>query len=305
MPENLTHSLSFFQRASEKKSIYDHFIRRNPTILETVIKATGDGLFNIIKVLREHQQNTAECGNYEYTILNDKQQIIQSEIFNGAFNAIMIEENVVTPLFVTVNDGVIDLEKTVIVEARTLVDYDSRVFSALKLVIESILRRVDTSKIKVALKTFFDMTYQEAEIAPEQDQQHLDKKAFDFIFYEEDPEQLKGAEYLVKAMLEIAKSDLAKKSRLYYSGISFAKDRMSHTARLLIEKDENIIYSLDSISKEFYITNRKTLQKIMPDEFEGSDREMKTLQIANQLLLAVDGHIEVSDFFNELVRARQ
>lgn len=307
MPENLTHSLSFFQRASEKKSIYDHFIRRNPTILETVIKATGDGLFNINKVLQEHQQNTAECGNYEYTILNDKQQIIQSEIFDGAFNAVMIEDKVVTALFVSANDGVIDLEKTVIVDEQKLVDYDYRVFSALKLVIESILKRVDTSKIKVALKTFFDMTYQEAEIAPEQEQNqnHLDKKAFDIIFYEEDPDKVKSAEYLVKAMLEIAKSDLAKKSRLYYSGISFAKDRMSHTARLVIEKDENIIYSLDSISKEFYITNRKTLQKIMPDEFEGSDREMKTLQIANQLLLAVDGHIEVSDFFNELVRARQ
>lgn len=305
MPENLTHSLSFFQRASEKKSIYDHFIRRNPTILETVIKATGDGLFNINKVLQEHQQNTAECGNYEYTILNDKQQIIQSEIFNGAFNAVMIEENVVTALFVTADNGVVNLEKTEVVDQRTLVDYDSRVFSSLKLVIESILSKVETSKIKLALKTFFDMTYQEEEIAPEQDQQHLDKRAFDIIFYEEDPEKVKSAEYLVKAMLEIAKSELDKKSMLYYTGIAFSKDKMLETVRLVIEKEEDVIYTLDSRNREFYITNRKTLEKITANEFEGSNKEVITFKIAEQLLLAVDGKIEVSAFFNELVESRK
>lgn len=302
MPENLTHSLSFFQRACEKKSIYNHFIRRNPDILGTVIKTTGDGLYSIESVLKEQGQNTAECGNYEYTILNAKQQIIQSEVFNGAFNAVMIEEKVVTALFVSANDGVIDLEKTVIVDEQKLVDYDYRMFSALKLVIESILKQVDTSKIKVALKTFFDMTYQEAEIAPEQeqeqDQNHLDKKAFDIILYQKDYDAVKSAEYLIKAMLEIVKSALNAKSILYYTGVAFTKDKLHKSVRFLIENDENNIYALDHDSSEFTITCRKTLQKIpTPDT--------TTSKIVEQLLLAVDNKIEINQFFNFLLELRK
>lgn len=300
MPENLTHSLSFFQKACEKKSIYNHFIRRNPDILSTVIKTTSDGLFSIESVLKEHDQNTAECGNYEYTILNDKQQIIQSEVFNGAFNAVMIEEKVVTALLVAANDGVIDLERTVIVDERKLVDYDYRVFSALKLVIESILKQVDTSKIKVALKTFFDMTYQEAEIAPEQepDQNHLDKKAFDVILYQQDYDAVKSAEYLIKAMLEIVKSALNTKSILHYTGVAFSKDKLNKSVRFVIESDENNIYALDHDSSEFTITCRKTLQKIpTPDT--------TTSRIVEQLLLAVDNKIEINQFFNFLLELRK
>lgn len=301
MPENLTHSLSFFQRACEKKRIYNHFIRRNPDILGTVIKTTGDGLYSIESVLKEQGQNTAECGNYEYTILNAKQKIIQSEVFNGAFNAVMIEEKVVTALFVSANDGVIDLEKTVIVDEQKLVDYDYRIFSALKLVIESILKQVDTSKIKVALKTFFDMTYQEAEIAPpeqEQDQNHLDKKAFYIILYQQDYEAVKSAEYLIKAMLEIVKNDLNNKSILYYSGVAFAKDKLHKSVRFVIERDENNIYTLDHDSSEFTITCRKTLQKI-PTEATTTSR------IVEQLLLAVDNKIEINQFFNFLLELRK
>ena len=72
MPENLNHSLAFIKKSSEKKETYHHFISRNPDILKTVVKSTSDGIYNIETILKEANQNTAECGNYEYTVLKDE-----------------------------------------------------------------------------------------------------------------------------------------------------------------------------------------------------------------------------------------
>ncbi|MDY4309996.1 hypothetical protein SOX05_08955 [Pseudomonas putida] len=299
MPENLTHSLAFFQRASEKKSIYDHFMRRNPSILGTVIKATGDGLDNIEAVLKEHQENTAECGNYEYTILNQDQHIIRSEIFTGPFNAVMIQDKTVTALFIP-SDGVnIDLGNSVIIDERQLKEQDFRLFHAIKLVIEGLQNNVDTSKIKVALKSFFDNAYHKETITPEQNQKPLDKIAFDIILHERDYETVKSGEYLIRAMLEIVKAELSKRSILHYTGVSFAKDKTLKTVRFVIESDENKIYTLDSLTSEFYITCRKTLQRLDTSETEDS-----TI-IAKQLLLAVDDKIEISQFFTFLLDKRK
>ncbi|WP_350613354.1 hypothetical protein [Pseudomonas sp. HY7a-MNA-CIBAN-0227] len=304
MPENLTHSLSFFQRACEKKSIYDHFISRNPDILGTVIKATSEGLFSIESVLKEHGQNTAECGNYEYTILNDDKHIIKSEIFGGVFNSIMIANKIVIPLFIYSNDTAIDLDKTEIIDESKFEDQDYRLFGAIKLVIESIQQQVDTNKIKVALKSFLDSSYQEKEVTPEPNQQLLDKRAFDLILYEEDPELLRSAEYLVKAMLEIAKDDLAKKSTIHYASVTLSKDNMLNNLAMVIETQPDIIYTLDSITSEFHSTNRISLKNISADEFQGSDKETLLMRTVEQLLLTIDGKIEASDFFNDLIVSR-
>ncbi|HFQ5875899.1 TPA: hypothetical protein ACJXXT_000161 [Pseudomonas aeruginosa] len=300
MPENLTHSLAFFKRASEKKSIYDHFMSRNPNILGTVIKATGDGLYNIEQVLKEQQQNTAECGNYEYTILNDEQHIIRSEIFTGPFNALMLQDNTVTALFIPSDGVTIDLGNSVIIDERQLEDQDFRLFHAIKLVIEGLQNNVDNSKIKVALKSFFDNAYHKETITPEQNQKPLDKRAFDIILHERDYENVKSGEYLIRAMLEIVKAELSNNSRRFYTGVSFAKDKTMKTVRFVIESDENKIYTLDSVKSEFYITCRKTLQNITASEAEST-----TTKIVKQLLLAIDDKIEISQFFTFLLDQRK
>ena len=209
-------------------------------------------------------------------------------------------------LFIPHNIEAIQLDRAEKIEATRLLGHDYRLFQSLKIVIEGVVSLTDTNKIANELKAFFDEAYKEPDIEVKtESEKHLDKRAFDIIFYEEDPEQLKSAEYLVKAMLEIAKSELDKKSMLYYTGIAFSKDKMLETVRLVIEKEEDVIYTLDSRNREFYITNRKTLEKITANEFEGTDKDAITFKIAEQLLLAVDGKIEVSDFFNELIESRR
>lgn len=306
MPENLTHSLSFLKKSSEKKGVYHHFISRNADILTTVVKTTSDGLYSIEAILKGSNQNTAECGNYEYTILKDDMRIIRSELFNGLFNSVLISGNEVKALFIPHNVEAIQLDKAEEIQESRLLGYDHRLFNSLKIVIEGVLTQVETRKIAASLKAFFDEAYKEQDVeVTTESEKHLDKRAFDIIFYEEDSEKVKSAEYLVKAMLEITKSELHKKSILYYTGIAFSKDKMLKTVRLVIEKEEDVIYTLDSRNREFYITNRKTLEKITANEFEGSDKEVITFKIAEQLLLAVDGKIEVSEFFNDLVESRK
>ncbi|QUG90712.1 hypothetical protein GR140_18790 [Pseudomonas putida] len=300
MPENLTHSLAFFKRASEKKSIYDHFMSRNPNILGTVITTTKDGLKNIKTFLEKKQKNTAECGNYEYTILNDEQHIIRSVIFTGPFNALMLQDNTVTALFIPSGGEQIDMGNSVIIDESTLLEHDFRLFYTIKLVIEGIQNQVDYTRIKVALKSFFDNAYHKEVIAPEQSQKPLDKRAFDIILHERDYENVKSGEYLIRAMLEIVKAELSNNSRRFYTGVSFAKDKTMKTVRFVIESDENKIYTLDSVKSEFYITCRKTLQNITASEAEST-----TTKIVKQLLLAVDNKIEIQQFFEFLLNLRK
>lgn len=317
MPENIKLSLSFLKKSSEKEVVYNHFIRRNAGILSTVAKSINDGLYNIEKELNHSKDEMSfkMYGDYIYIKMAKEKteeeeacnfRLLRSELFDGVFNTILIKDNTAFALFVpTTPEGVMEIDNPVEIKESELVDQDYRLFNSLRIAIEGHFAQVDENKIALKLKAFFDEAYKEKDVVPTESEKHLDKRAFDIIFYEEDPEQLKSAEYLVKAMLEIAKSELDKKSMLYYTGIAFSKDKMLETVRLVIEKEEDVIYTLDSRNREFYITNRKTLEKITANEFEGSDKEVITFKIAEQLLLAVDGKIEVSEFFNDLVESRK
>lgn len=306
MPENLQHSFSFLKRSTEKKAVYEHFISRNETILTTVSKTTSDGLYRIEEIVKASQMDTVKYGNYEYTIRKDGIHIVRSEIFNGLFNSVLIAGNTVTPFFIPHSQKVVELDKAEEIDEARFLGQDYRLFNSVKILFEGHFSNLPTDKIATKLKNFLDSAYKEPESeVTTESEKHLDKRAFDIIFYEEDPEQVKSAEYLVKAMLEIAKSELNKKSMLYYTGIAFSKDKILETIRLVIEKEEDVIYTLDSRNREFYITNRKTHEKITANEFEGTDKDAITFKIAEQLLLAVDGKIEVSDFFNELIESRK
>lgn len=128
-----------------------------------------------------------------------------------------------------------------------------------------------------------------------------EEKAFDLILNCTNPKELIGNAYLIEAIVEVIKDSTKDKTMFYMETAIFSNDKATKVMRLIFNKKEDIIFTLDLKDNNFFIQEKESLQIWKIEDFEDEPVDYEKAGIIRMLLLTIAEKLPFEKFFTDLI----